>query len=143
METLDYNTMMASIGGMGDMLAQAAPAATTGFDDASAGLGKIIKFMNVLGIVLAFGGLLFAAAMFIMGQTDKVIFGVIGAAVGGLAWVIVKAFFEASKGAGDDIDAFLKILPLLPCAYWLIGTKAGNCRDMLLPWSDSEGKNSL
>lgn len=128
MNPIDCDTYIATFSGMTEILAQAKGGGD--FGDASKGLGNVIKFMNVLGIVLAFGGLLFAAAMFIMGQTDKVIFGVIGAAIGGLAWVIVKTFFKLSGDVGD-VDDMFKMIPLLPFGIRWAQAKAQQCRFQL------------
>lgn len=62
-------------------------------------MGGALGILNLVGLVLAFGGLLFAAVMFMMGQTERMIYGLVGALVGGLAFLIVKAMFGSS---GDD-----------------------------------------
>src|SRR5882757_2550838 len=53
-------------------------------------MGGALQILNLVGLVLAFGGLLFAAVMFMMGQTERMIYGLIGALIGGLAFLIVK-----------------------------------------------------
>jgi hypothetical protein len=60
--------------------------------------------------VLAFGGLLFAAIMFMMGQTERMIYGLVGAIVGGLAFIIVKAMFS-SGGTESGIDSINMTAP--------------------------------
>ncbi len=59
-------------------------------------MGGALEIMNLVGLVLAFGGLLFAAVMFMMGQTERMIYGLIGALIGGLAFLIVRAMFSSS-----------------------------------------------
>ncbi len=60
-------------------------------------MGGALQILNLVGLVLAFGGLLFAAVMFMMGQTERMIYGLIGALVGGLAFLIVKAMFSSDS----------------------------------------------
>ena len=62
-----------------------------------------LSILNLVGLVLAFGGLLFAAVMFMMGQTERMIYGLVGALIGGLAFLIVKAMFSGSDGNVSDL----------------------------------------
>lgn len=64
----------------------------------------VITILNLVGLVLAFGGLLFAAVMFMMGQTERVLYGLVGAGIGGLSFVITKVMFSTASG-GSDIDS--------------------------------------
>lgn len=64
-------------------------------------MSGIINILNMVGLVLAFGGLLFAAVMFMMGQTERVLYGLVGAGIGGLSFVIVKVMFSTAGGGGD------------------------------------------
>lgn len=64
----------------------------------------IVNILNMVGLVLAFGGLLFAAVMFMMGQTERVLYGLVGAGIGGLSFIIVKVMFT-SGGGSDDIES--------------------------------------
>jgi hypothetical protein len=66
-------------------------------------MGGALGVLNMIGLVLAFGGLLFAAIMFMMGQTERMIYGLVGAIIGGLAFIIVKAMFQ-SGGSGSGIE---------------------------------------
>ena len=50
---------------------------------------------------LAFGGLLFAAVMFMMGQTERVLYGLVGAGIGGLSFIIIKVMFSTAGGSSD------------------------------------------
>jgi hypothetical protein len=63
----------------------------------------IINIINMVGLVLAFGGLLFAAVMFMMGQTERVLYGLVGAGIGGLSFIIIKVMFSTAGGS-DDIN---------------------------------------
>lgn len=69
-------------------------------DQMSGALG----ILNLVGLVLAFGGLLFAAVMFMMGQTERMIYGLVGALIGGLAFLIVKAMFGSSDDNVNDLE---------------------------------------
>ena len=62
-----------------------------------------LGILNLVGLVLAFGGLLFAAVMFMMGQTERMIYGLVGALIGGLSFVIVKAMFGSSDTGVNDL----------------------------------------
>lgn len=64
-------------------------------------MGGALDILNLVGLVLAFGGLLFAAVMFMMGQTERMIYGLIGALIGGLSFLIVKTMFGNS---GTNVD---------------------------------------
>lgn len=64
----------------------------------------IINIINMVGLVLAFGGLLFAAVMFMMGQTERVLYGLVGAGIGGLSFIIIKVMFSTAGGS-SDIDS--------------------------------------
>ncbi len=61
----------------------------------------IINIINMVGLVLAFGGLLFAAVMFMMGQTERVLYGLVGAGIGGLSFIIIKVMFSTAGGSAD------------------------------------------
>ena len=69
-----------------------------------AATNSVLSLLNMIGLVLSFGGLLFAAVMFMMGQTERVLYGVVGAVIGGLAWVITKTMFETGSGTTVNID---------------------------------------
>lgn len=67
-------------------------------------MSNIVSILNMVGLVLAFGGLLFAAVMFMMGQTERVLYGLVGAGIGGLSFVIVKVMFAAGSDGTDAAD---------------------------------------
>ena len=67
-------------------------------------MGGIVNILNLVGLVLAFGGLLFSAVMFMMGQTERVLYGLVGAGIGGLSFVIVKVMFSTA-GGGTDVES--------------------------------------
>jgi hypothetical protein len=72
-------------------------------DDLTEKFSGIINIINMVGLVLAFGGLLFAAVMFMMGQTERVLYGLVGAGIGGLSFIIIKVMFSTAGGS-DDIN---------------------------------------
>ncbi len=84
------------------------PLAQTQASASSADLAEnfsgIINIINMVGLVLAFGGLIFSAVMFMMGQTERVLYGLVGAGIGGLSFIIVKVMFGTGGGSAD-VDA--------------------------------------
>ena len=77
------------------------PLAATASGDLAGKFSGIINIINLVGLVLAFGGLLFAAVMFMMGQTERVLYGLVGAGIGGLSFIIIKVMFSTGGGGGD------------------------------------------
>lgn len=75
-----------------------------GSSDLTGKFSGIINILNLVGLVLAFGGLLFAAVMFMMGQTERVLYGLVGAGIGGLSFIIIKVMFSTAGGS-SDVDA--------------------------------------
>lgn len=71
--------------------------------DFNSAFGSVLYILNLVGLTLAFGGLLFAAVMFMMGQTERMIYGLVGAVIGGMSWLIVKTMF-GQTGANVEID---------------------------------------
>ena len=67
--------------------------------------------LNTLAMVLCFGGLLFAAVMYMAGNQTMMKAGIVGALIAGLAWVIVKTFF-GNAGITTTIDISM-LSPLL------------------------------
>lgn len=78
-------------------------AATSSSADLAGNFSGIINIINMVGLVLAFGGLIFSAVMFMMGQTERVLYGLVGAGIGGLSFIIVKVMF-ATGGGSTDVD---------------------------------------
>ena len=76
-------------------------AANSTSSDLAGTMGGIVNILNMVGLVLAFGGLLFAAVMFMMGQTERVLYGLVGAGIGGLSFIIVKVMFNTAGGSAD------------------------------------------
>lgn len=81
------------------------PLAQAGDESTLAGsMSGVVSILNMVGLVLAFGGLLFSAVMFMMGQTERVLYGLVGAGIGGLSFIIVKVMFNASGGSASIED---------------------------------------
>ena len=76
-------------------------AAAASTNDLTTKFGGIINILNLVGLVLAFGGLLFSAVMFMMGNTERVLYGLVGAGIGGLAFIITKVMFTTAGGSTD------------------------------------------
>lgn len=72
-------------------------------DDLSDSFSGVVNILNLVGLVLAFGGLLFSAVMFMMGNTERVLYGLVGAGIGGLAFIITKVMFSTGSNS-DAID---------------------------------------
>jgi len=68
-------------------------------------MSKVAGIMNTIAVVLFFFGLVMAGVMYTLGRTEYMKYGIVGAAIGGLAWPITKFLFEA--GSGEDIDVEL------------------------------------
>jgi len=86
---LAFTSLLAQSGGSTDLKTQ---------------MSGALGILNLVGLVLAFGGLLFAAVMFMMGQTERMIYGLIGALIGGLAFLIVKAMFSGSDANVESLN---------------------------------------
>lgn len=60
--------------------------------------------LNAIAILLFFGGLLMAAIMCMIGRTEYLKYGLVGAGLGGLSFVIVNTFFTAGTGVDPGIE---------------------------------------
>lgn len=87
------------------LLAQTTPSTSADSGEFNTAFGKVLNILNLVGLTLAFGGLLFAAVMFMMGQTERMIYGLVGAVIGGMSWIIVKTMFGQ---AGADVQIQLQ-----------------------------------
>ena len=67
-------------------------------------LGQVARVLNAIAVILFFGGLLMSAIMFMIGRTEYLKYGLVGAGLGGLAWVIVTTFFQAGSGVDPGIQ---------------------------------------
>ncbi len=67
-------------------------------------LSNVASVLNAIAIVLFFGGLLMAAIMFMIGRTEYLKYGLVGAGLGGLAFVIVNTFFTAGTGVDPGLQ---------------------------------------
>ena len=67
-------------------------------------LGQVAGVLNAIAGILFFGGLLMSAIMFMIGRTEYLKYGLVGAGLGGLAWVIVTTFFQAGSGVDPGIQ---------------------------------------
>ena len=67
-------------------------------------LSAVASVLNAIAILLFFGGLLMAAIMFMIGRTEYLKYGLVGAGLGGLAFVIVNTFFTAGTGVDPGIQ---------------------------------------
>lgn len=67
-------------------------------------LSAVASVLNPIAILLFFGGLLMAAIMFMIGRTEYLKYGLVGAGLGRLAFVIVNTFFTAGTGVDPGIE---------------------------------------
>ena len=67
-------------------------------------LGQVAGVLNAIAILLFFGGLLMSAIMFMIGRTEYLKYGLVGAGLGGLAFVIVNTFFTAGTGVDPGLQ---------------------------------------
>jgi len=72
--------------------------------DLSTGLGKIAGILNAISMVLFFGALILSSLMYATGRTEHLKSGIIGAGIGGLAWIITKTLFQAAGGVSPGIE---------------------------------------
>ncbi len=67
-------------------------------------LSAVASVLNAIAILLFFGGLLMVAIMFMIGRTEYLKYGLVGAGLGGLSFVIVSTFFTAGTGGDPGIE---------------------------------------
>jgi hypothetical protein len=72
--------------------------------DLVANLSAVASVLNAIAILLFFGGLLMAAIMFMIGRTEYLKYGLVGAGLGGLSFVIVNTFFTAGTGVDPGLQ---------------------------------------
>ena len=73
----------------------------------SQALGKIAGVINGVAMVLFFVALILAGIMVTIGRTEFVKHALAGSAIGGCAWLLINAMFEAAGNAPTDIDISL------------------------------------
>jgi len=76
--------------------------AQQGSETLNQGLGYVVSIIRKISIVLFFAALVISGVMYTTGKTDAIKYGLVGSAIGGLAWLIVTAMFGAS-GADTGI----------------------------------------
>ncbi len=71
------------------------------------GLGEVVAIIRSISVVLFFAALVISGVMYATGKTDAIKYGLVGSAIGGLAWLIVTAMFGASGAdAGVTLPKF-------------------------------------
>ena len=66
-------------------------------------MGKVAGILNLIGLIIFFGGMLMSSVMYMLGRTEQMKYALVGSGIGGMAWVIVKTFFETS-GQTMNVD---------------------------------------
>ena len=76
--------------------------------DLAAGLGVVAGIMNAISMILFFAALILSGVMFASGRTEYIKFGLVGAGIGGLSWLIVSTMFTAASPVdpGIQLQAF-------------------------------------
>ena len=69
--------------------------------DVTEALGKVVWLLQAISMVIMMASLVIAGVSVTSGRIEYVKYGVVGAALSGLAWVLVKALFSLS---GDSIS---------------------------------------
>lgn len=62
--------------------------------DLNSALANTVTIIRSISMVICFAGLIFTAISAMTGRGDLIKWGIIGTVIGGLAWLIVKAFFS-------------------------------------------------
>ena len=75
--------------------------------DLSQALGIVAGIIHTISMVLFFAALIIAGLSVTVGRTEYVKHALIGSAIGGLAWLIVNAMFDASGMSPDGIEISL------------------------------------
>ena len=66
------------------------------------GLGEIVNVIRLVSMILCFGALIYSGVNFAIGRVESALWGLGGAGICGLAWVITQKLYEA--GGADTID---------------------------------------
>tara|TARA_R110002049_G_scaffold264075_3_gene440192 strand:+ start:1855 stop:2130 length:276 start_codon:yes stop_codon:yes gene_type:complete len=76
--------------------------------DLALNLGKIVGIINAISTVLFFAALVMSSLMFATGRTEFIKYGLVGAGIGGLSWVIIQTLFQAVSpiNPGIEMQAF-------------------------------------
>lgn len=72
--------------------------------DLASGLGKVGSVISAIAMIWFFGSLIYAAVSFSIGRSEGLAPALLGAGVGGLAWLIVKFLFAGVSNADPGID---------------------------------------
>jgi len=68
------------------------------------GLGKVAGVINSISMILFYTALILSGVMFTSGRTEHLKYGLVGAGVGALAWILTKTLFEASGTPVPEIE---------------------------------------
>lgn len=67
------------------------------------GLGEIVNVIRLVSMVLCLGALIFSGVTFALGRVEAALWGLGGAGICGLAWVITQKLYEAGGSQSLDI----------------------------------------
>ena len=68
--------------------------------DLRASISAVAGVINAISLLLFFGGMILSALLFMIGRTEYLKYGLVGAGVGAMAWTIISTFFSVG-GATD------------------------------------------
>jgi len=74
--------------------------AQAGLED---GLGKIVNYVRQISMLLCLGALIYSGITFATGRVEAALWGLAGAGICGLSWIITQKFFEAGGAQTLDI----------------------------------------
>ncbi len=72
--------------------------------DLTGQMSKVAGILNTVAVVLVFFGLVLAGVFYMMGRTEYMKYGLVGAAIGGLSWPLTKFLFESGSGETINVE---------------------------------------
>ncbi len=71
--------------------------------DLRASLGAVAGIMHAVSLVVFFGGLIISGVLFMIGRAEYLKYGLVGASVGAMAYVLVSALYTAGSPVDPNI----------------------------------------
>lgn len=67
-------------------------------------LGKVVSLLQLISLVLFFGGFLFGCVSYMYGRPEGIKNALVASAIGLLGWAILEALFEIATGGASGIE---------------------------------------